>query len=187
MHLYIIFGIFIIVDFALAAPVLVEEKFQAGADLADIPGYPVVELGKRGDTWGEIEEVGGKYIENWFAPPKGSSAAHGSPSLVPPKPGHVSTNAPASDPGPSAESDHSLAGMHTPLSSPVNPTWFHLDNKLLGAHAPQLNTGPSNPSAGLGSDHRLVAVEPPSPTKGSSTESGIEMAPVPPSSRVFLP
>ena len=187
MHLYIMSGILLIVpivNFALAAPVLVQEKRQACADMADTPEYPVTVLPKRGETWGEIEEVGGKYIENWFVLPKDSSVAHvpSSSLATPSEPGQVSTdvmNAPAPNPRPSTESDHSLSGMEAPLSTPVYPTWFHPDNQLLGAHAPPPNTGPSNPSTELNSENRLVAEQPPSPTKGSST------APVPPSSRAL--
>ena len=52
-----------IVDFALAAPVLVQEKPQAYADMADIPKYPVNVLVRQMD---EIEEAGGGYIKTWF-------------------------------------------------------------------------------------------------------------------------
>jgi hypothetical protein len=139
MHLYIVSGILLIVpivDFALAAPVLVQEKRQARADMTDISAYPITVLGKRG----EIEEVGGKYIENWFVPAKESSVAHGSSSSAPSEPGHVSTsvmNAPAPNPGPSTE--------------------FY-------------------------SDHRTMAEQPPSQTKGASTEPDYEMVDSPPSS-----
>jgi hypothetical protein len=181
MRLYIVSGILLIipiVDSALAAPVQVQQKRQACTDMADMPEYPVTVLPKRG----EIEEVGGKYIENWFVLPKDSSVAHGASSSAPSEPGHVSTgvmNAPAPNPGLSTESDHSLSGMEAPLTSPVYPTWFHPDNQLLGAHAPPQNTVPSNPSTELNSENRLVVEQPLSPTKGSST------APVPPSSRAL--
>ncbi|KAF8502842.1 hypothetical protein F5888DRAFT_1121437 [Russula emetica] len=209
MYWNIVSGIFLIVpivDIALAAPVLVQEKRQACANMADIPEYPVAVLGKRGGTFGEIEEVGGKHVENWFVPEKESSAAHGSSSLAPSGPGDVSMtvmNAPAPNPGPSTESDHLLAGMNTPapnpgpstesdqllepdqlmdapLSSPVHPTWFHPDNELLGAHAPQPNTVPSNPSTEFdsGNDDRLVVEEPPSPTKEPPTKSSQTKGPV---------
>jgi hypothetical protein len=63
-----------IVDFALAAPVLAQEKCQACAEIANIPENPVTVFGKRGGL-GEIEEVGGRYIENWFAKPEQKPAA----------------------------------------------------------------------------------------------------------------
>ena len=188
MHLYIVSGILLIVpiiDFALGAPVLVQEKREAYADMVDIPEYTVTQLPKRGEKWGEIEEVGGKYIENWFVLPKDSHVVHGPSSSAPSEPGHASMsgmNAPPSNPGPSTGPDHLLAGMDAPLSSPVYPTWFHPDNKLLEAHAPPPppNTGPLNPSTELNSEHRLVGGQPPSPT-----ESSLETAPVPPSSRAL--
>jgi hypothetical protein len=195
MHVYIVSGILLIVpiiDFALAAPVLVQEKRQACADMADIPEYTVTVLPKRGETFGEIEEVGGKYIEKWFVPPKEPpTVLHGSSSSAPSEPGHISMGtmkAPAPNPGPSTESDHLLTPIHAPLSSTVYPTWFHPDNELLGAHGSQPNTahappntGPSNPSTEFDSDHRLAAGQPPSQTKGSS----IEMVDFPPSGTVL--
>jgi hypothetical protein len=89
------------------------------------------------------------------------------------------------NPGPSTESDHLLTGMDAPLSSPVYPAWFHPDHRLMGAHAPQPNVGPSNPriSTEFDSDHRLVAEEP-SSGSGSSTESDSEMMDLPPSGQV---
>ena len=203
MRLYIVSGILLIVpivDFALGAPVLVQEKRQASTDMADIvPEYTVTALLKRGEKWGEIEEVGGKYIENWFVVPKDASAVHG-PSSSAPEPGHASSssapsepgrastsgmNAPAPNPGPSTGSDHLLAGMDAPLSSPVYPTWFHPDNQFLGAHSPRPNTGPSNPSTEFNSENRLVGGQPPPLTKGSSTESTLDTSPVPPSSQAL--
>ena len=166
MHLRIISGIllvFPIVDIALAAPVLVQEKRQPYADVADIPEYPLTVLGKRG----EIEEVGGKYIENWFALPKEeSAAAHGSWSSAPSEAAHESTDAPAPNPGLPTESKDELAGTQPqpqPLLSPYT-TYIHPDNELLGAHGSQPSTGPSNPSTESNQDYKLVAEEPPSPT-----------------------
>jgi len=71
MHLYIVFGILLIVpivDFSLAAPVLVQEKRQAFADMVHIPEYPVTVLRKRGG----IDELGDMYIKDWFAKPEES-------------------------------------------------------------------------------------------------------------------
>jgi hypothetical protein len=144
--------ILLIVDFALAAPVLVQEERIAGADMADIHEHPRTMLERRGKIRGEIEEVGGKYIENWFVL-KDPPAIHGPSSSVP-----------APKPGPSTESDHLLAGMGAPPSSTVHPTWLSPDNKLL-----QPNTGPLTD---FDLDDKWVVVEPPSPVKGSpSTKS----------------
>ena len=50
-----------IIDFALAAPVLVQEKRQACVDVVHIPKDVISVLGKRGDT------VGGLLDEfHWF-------------------------------------------------------------------------------------------------------------------------
>jgi hypothetical protein len=182
MHLYIVFGILLIVptvDFALAAPVLVQEKRQleACADMANIPECPVTVLGKRG----EIEEVGGKYIENWFAKPEESSAALPSSSSPPSESNHgqVDVNqplpsvsegwslvssldhAPPPNPRLSTESDHELTGVHAPLSSAVFPTWFLTDHGYMGPHAP---------STEFDSDNMLAVEEPPSRPASPTTE-----------------
>ena len=196
MHLYIVSGMLLIVpivDFALGAPVLVQEKRQTCADMTDIPAYPITELGKRGGEI-EIEEVGAKDIKNWFVPAKESSAAHGSSSSAPSEPGHVSMsvmNAPAPNPGPSTESDHLLTPMRAPQSSTVYPAWFHSDNELLGAPVSQPNTAhaapntpPWNPWTAFDSAHRLMAEQSPSQTKGLSAKPEVEMVDFPPSSTV---
>lgn len=74
MHLHTVCGILLIVptvyrDFALAAPVLVQEKHQAYADSAEIAPvrsivipYPIIVLAKRGIS--EKEGVGGSQMQN---------------------------------------------------------------------------------------------------------------------------
>jgi hypothetical protein len=193
---YVVSGILLvlpIIDFAVTAPVLVQEKRQASVDA-------ITMLGKRGDELNWLRLT--KYFENYFPKPEESSAARPSsssppsgpadgwtditqpqPSIpeepspvsspdrdhAPPKPGSLTETGYESmkgdaPPGPSTESDHDLTGVHAPLSSPVFSTWFHPDHGLMGAHVPQPNLGPSNPSplTGSDSDHRLVAEEPPS-------------------------
>ena len=177
MHLYKLSGILLIVpivDFALAVPVLVQEKRQARPDMADIPKYPVTMLGKRGN----IEEEAGERIEtllpkveNYFGKPEESSAAEGSSSSAPSEAGQVSTNAPPPNPGPSTRPPYVMnTGLKGPLSSSMNPKWFHSDNIILDLHASQ----PIPADSG----HRVVMEEPPSPTRASSTgrvsESGVE-------------
>jgi hypothetical protein len=54
---YIISGILLIlsiIDFAVAAPVLVQEKHQAGVDVVHIPKYPATMLGKRFDELSKL-------------------------------------------------------------------------------------------------------------------------------------
>jgi hypothetical protein len=174
---YIVSGILLIlpiIDFALAAPVLVQEKRQAGVDVAHISEDSIIMLGKRGGEFDEwLEHL--NQFENQFAKPKESSAARPSSSSPPSGPDHgqmdVQQPLPASNPegwspvsspdhalpipGPSTESYHELTGAHAPLSSPVLSTWFHPDHGYMGPHAPQPNLGPD-------SDHRLVVEEPPS-------------------------
>ena len=174
MHLFRVFGILLIVpivDFAFAAPVLAQVKRQACDDIVDMATYPIIILGKRvGDS--EIEGEGIQLIENYtpvMKQKKLSAAAHASSSSAPSEPGLVETDAmhvPASNP---EEPPHLLTGVHALLTGSVNPAYFHPDNKLLGAHT-DIPTMPTD----LGSDHMSVE-EPPSPTKGSSTQSNFEM------------
>ena len=112
MHMYKVSWILLIVpivDFALAAPVLVQGKRQASIDRAGIPENPGFVLEKRGRMWGEIEEVGGEIekIENWFTVPKEPSPAHGS-----------SISAPAPKPGPSTDGQSSLSSAPAPKPGP---------------------------------------------------------------------
>ena len=171
MHLYKLSGILLIVpivDFALAVPVKVQENRQARPDMAEIPEYPISMLGKRG----KIEEVAGDRvetlipkIENYFGKPEESSAAaEGPSSSAPPEAGHVSTNAPAPNPGPSTQPPYVMnTGLKGPLSSSMFPKWFHSDNAILDVHGSQ----PIPADSG----HRAVTEEPPSPTRGSPTGS----------------
>lgn len=198
MHPHIVCGIFLIVPtvyFALAAPLLVQEKRQACADSVEIAPYdlyPITVLGKR--IVSEIEEVGGKYIENWFKVPEKAPAVHASSSSASQEgPSHKSSDvnqspqpipkvgSPASRPdyAQDTQSAQLLSGMHVPQMSPVLPIWFHPDNGLLEAHV-----APPNPSTELDSNNRLVAEEPPSPPKGSPTESDFEMVDETPSGPV---
>ena len=95
---YIVSGIFLIlsiIDFALAAPVLVQEKRQASVDVVHIPKDLITVLWERGE-----DEDSMKLVE-WFR--KGikalneqddskSSVAHASSSAAPPGQDHGSTN-----------------------------------------------------------------------------------------------
>ena len=191
MHLYIVCRIFLIVlilDFALAAPLLVQEKRQACANMANITTHPITVLEKRGGLGDGVE-----IIENYipFSKQEESSAAHASSSPAPqkePKNEWSDDNGPlqtipegwspvsSPDRAPNTQSAQLLTGMHAPLSSPVLPIWFDTDNELLKeAHASPPNTGLSNPST-----ERLLAEQPPSP-KESSTVSDFEMVYPPPS------
>ena len=78
-----------IVDFALAAPVLVQEKRQASADVVHIPKDLISVLGKRGDTV-TVDNL----LDEFYKAMEGqaeSSNAHASSSSVPSGPDHGST------------------------------------------------------------------------------------------------
>jgi hypothetical protein len=95
MRMYdIVSGILLIlsiISFALAAPVLVQDKRQASVDVVHTLKDVITVLGKRGDTWLE------KFVDDYF---KGtemensvvSSDGHASSSSAPPGPDHGSTN-----------------------------------------------------------------------------------------------
>ena len=109
-----------IVVFALAAPVLVQEKRQA---YVDIPKDVISVLGKRGDTVGDLLGGFNKAVEEqaeW-------SKAHASSSSVPSGPDHGSTSvvqAPPPNPGSSTASSNSLmepSGLSA--AAPMQGSW----------------------------------------------------------------
>ncbi len=176
-----IFIILSIINFALAAPVLVQEKCQACLDVVYNHEDATTVLGKRMD---EIEEIW-RVIDNYFPKPESSVSAplkldHGATNVVDgpppnpatPTPDHGATNVvDGSPPNPamSTESDRESMGVHAPSSSPVLESWFNPHDESMGAHAPRPNPGPSTE---FGSNDRLVVSEPPSPTRGSPTGFG---------------
>jgi hypothetical protein len=57
---YIVSGIFLIlhiIDFAVGAPVIIQEKHRAGVDVVHILGNAITMLGKRGSEFGELNEL----------------------------------------------------------------------------------------------------------------------------------
>lgn len=141
-----------IVGIALAAPVPVQEKRQACADMADTPECSVTVLGKRG----KIEEVGGKYMENWFAKPESSSAARPLSSSPPSESDHERVDVKQPQPPIPEGSDDGLTGMRAPLSSPVLPTWFNLGPSDMKVEEPR----PTSPTE-FDADHEYQVVHPP--------------------------
>jgi hypothetical protein len=104
----IVFGILLIlsiIDLALAAPLLVQEKRHACVDVVQIPKDVITVLGKRGEE--DLEKsakLAEEYFEKWGNPVE-SSDAHASPSSAPPGPDHGSMNdaqAPAPNPNPNS-------------------------------------------------------------------------------------
>ncbi|KAI0276419.1 hypothetical protein BGY98DRAFT_1187788 [Russula aff. rugulosa BPL654] len=97
MHLYCdhivsgIFLIFLIINFAVAAPVLVQEKLQARVDVVHIPKHAVTMLGKRA---GELDEILWDAEGHYFVRPEYSA-----------KPGESSATRPSSSSRPSGLAD----------------------------------------------------------------------------------
>ncbi len=177
-----IFIILSIINFALAAPVLVQEKCQACLDVVYNHEDATTVLGKRMD---EIEEIW-RVIDNYFPKPESSVSAplkldHGATNVVdgpPPNPAtstpdHGATNVvDGSPPNPamSTESDRESMGAHGPLSTPVLENWFDPSRGSMGAHASMPN---SRPSTEFDSNDRLVVEEPLPPIP--SLPKGLEM------------
>jgi hypothetical protein len=104
-----------IIDFALAAPVLVQKKRQAGVSVVHLPKDVITVLGKRGDD--DVEKLAEEYLETW-GKPDDSSNAHASSSSAPQGPDHGSANvvqAPAPNPA-------SSTANPDPLMEPSNPS-----------------------------------------------------------------
>ncbi len=159
------------IDFALAAPVPVQEKRQACVDVGHIPHDVITVLGKRG-SGEDIEKLVEEFFGTWEKPIE-SSDAHASSSSALPVPDHGSTNvlqAPAPNqasstayPGllmePSSPSSvqgewedalsegQSYKGddefMREPLHYSAGPSEYGSDYESAGAHTPQ-----SNPNSG---------------------------------------
>ena len=109
--------ILFIIDFAIAAPVLVQEKRQAVVNVAYIPKDMVTVLGKRGDD--ELEKLAEEYFKTWGRP-MDSSDAHASSSSAAPGPDHGSTDvvqAPAPNPASSTANPEPLIEPSCPLST----------------------------------------------------------------------
>ena len=106
-----------VIDFALAAPVLVQRR-QASVDVVHIPEDAITVRGKRGNG---LEEMGEEFLKT-LGKPKELSAGASSSNSAPPGPDHGSTNvveAPQSNPASStANQDHSLMGANTQPSNP---------------------------------------------------------------------
>lgn len=180
---YIASGILLIlpiIDFVLAAPVLVQEKCQAGVEVVHKPEDAIIILGKRGD---ELNELWLKFLnEDHFAKSEKSSAARPSSSSPPswpadgvtdvekPLPSNPEGWSPVSSPVHAPSSPGSLTGSgnevmtwdvspgpSSPASSsqsipsPVIPPWFLTGHGFMGNEPQQFDP-----------DHRLVVEEPPS-------------------------
>ena len=156
MRLYhIVSGILFIlpiIDFAVAAPVLVQEKRQPPVDVAQMPENAINTLGKRGKEFDELLSV----FENHFPEPESSGArpSSGSPSSGPyhewtdveePLPiSHLRYERPNPE---SLESGYEL--MEADAMEPSSPAWSTMsDADPEFAHALP-NPGPSTESGRL--------------------------------------
>ena len=149
-----------IIDFALAAPVLVQEKRQAGVDVVHIPKDVITVLGKRTD------EQLPKLMEQLFmGKTEESAGAHASSSSAPPGPGHVSTDvAQAPEPNPASSepwSTHWQPPSPTPSGSsmqawPDSPEGHWTDKEMLFTPGPSggdhEGAFESNPKSATGDD-----------------------------------
>jgi hypothetical protein len=158
---YIVSGILLIlpiIDFAVAAPMLVQEKHQAGVDAVHIPEDAITVLGKRGDDLNKLFFM----FEDHFAKPEESSATR--PSSSPPSSGSdrgqmnvkILKKPPPSNPEgwSPASSDHG-----SPSPGSLKESEYELTKW-------DASPGPSSPASGpsteSNADHRLVVEEPPS-------------------------
>jgi hypothetical protein len=146
-----------IIDIALAAPVLVQEKRQASVDVVHIPRDVITVLGKRGPGGEVLDQLANLAKENLETgkKPVESSDAHAPSSLAPLGPDPGSTNvvpAPAPNPAPSTANPTPLMESPTTSSEPESESepgedvdtdseedeWFLQLNKFIksGAHLP---------------------------------------------------
>jgi hypothetical protein len=100
-----IFLILSIIDFTLAAPVLVQEKRQACVDVVHIPRDVITILEERGGE--EVEMLAEEYFKMGENPAE-SSDAHASSNSAPPRPDH--------------DANESTNEVHAPASNPALPT-----------------------------------------------------------------
>ena len=199
------------IGFALAAPVLVQEKRQAGVDVVHLPKDVTTMWGKRGDDLNKLFLM----LEDHFPKPEESSAARPSSSSPPsgsdhewtvvekPPPSIPEKPSPVSSPGHAAPSPESLteSGYGSMKGDTQPGPSIESDHESMAVHAP-LSTpvfpawfltdhgymGPHAPKPnqlGLDSDDRLVVEEPPSgpasPTKYDVYHEYQVLHPPPPS------
>ena len=169
---YIVSGILLIlsiVDFALAAPILVQEKRQASVDAVKLPKEVITVLGKR--VGEDLEKLAEEFAKTW-GKPIDSSDAHVSSSSAPPGPDRGSTDvvqAPAPgapNPAPPTPNPGLLMEPSSPSSTAANPDSFQ--GLFDAAWDKSLNKGYSD----KGSDTSLGSVSTP-----ASTEYGFDSDP----------
>jgi hypothetical protein len=167
-----------IIGFAVAAPVLVQEKRQTHVDVGNIPGDAITMLGERGEL-DDLNEMLLMY-EKHFAEQAESSAAHTSSSSPPSGPDHgwtltnlrqplpsiLEEESPVSSPGHEPSGTESSTGSGYELmeegappglgpSSAASSTISDAHPEWVGAHALP------NPGLPTESDHWLTGMDAP--------------------------
>ena len=118
----IVSGVFLVLStivFALAAPVLVQEKRQASVDVVHIPKDFVTLLWERGGDEELVEWLGKGIKELNEQVDSKPSVAHASSSAAPPRPGHGSTGVvqlPMPHPAPSTANPYPVLEPSRPWS-----------------------------------------------------------------------
>ena len=133
----IVSGILIIlsiIDFALAAPVLAQEKRQAGVDALHIPRDVITVSGKRGDE--DLARLLDQYFKTTEKPAE-SSDSHASSNSAAPGLVHGSTTdtvqAPVPNPASSTGNPDPLIGPpNSPAVVPTQGLWRNRSNAAWG-------------------------------------------------------
>jgi len=186
-----------IINFALAAPVLIAEKCHSCVDVVHVPKDVVTVLGKRGDDFEKLAKLFDNF-DRWWGPsawgdyehvdPESSSAVLPPSSSAPSDSGHgpMQEHVPPENPASSTESDHwhpeSSVGHPPPpstASSSVSVSDPNREEIDVGHDAPEpdpdliesghSHTPPSNPEWLTESEHRDAPGPPSSP--GSDSDS----------------
>ena len=110
-----------IVNFALAAPVLVQEKRQPCVDVVHIPKDLVSVLGKRGDTV-TVDNLLDEFYKVMEEQAE-SSKAHSSSSSVPSGPDHGSTSVVQAPPPNPASSTANPDAYYPLMPAPMQGSW----------------------------------------------------------------
>ena len=196
MRLYdIVSGILLIlsvIDFALAAPVLVQEKRQAWVDVVHLPKDVITVLDKRGDE--ELEKLAAEYFNSWERPID-SSDGHASSSSAPLGPDHGSTDV-VQAPGPNPPSSTGNSGPLTEPSSPssIAPTSGSFEDRFNAAWDNVLSNKGSDASperilipgsSEYGLDYELTGAHAPNPNPNPNPD--FDDDPLPPPPRPALP
>ncbi|KAI0276449.1 hypothetical protein BGY98DRAFT_704983 [Russula aff. rugulosa BPL654] len=160
-----------VIDFALAAPVLVRENRRACVDVIHRPEDMITVLGKRVDD--PLDPMFENYFESIWGKPKESSATPASLSPTPSELDYELTDivqAPAPNSGPStANPNHALVEPSSP-SSAVSPV--HHDEVEAGYYDYMHEPPSSLTSSEIGSDHGLMEAHMPQPNSNPRPSTG---------------